>query len=229
MRVLLFFGLCLLFGVGAMHGAFAQPLPPLSKAHPAVGAQNFAGTQALAKFKDLVTDDNYQLFGFASRNEVRLPTVQLGVPFGTMYVRLDHLRTFASAGVPVPPLNLSGTILYPVLVGTAVRSSFAVTLSGNQWRMRSVGRANFIKAVTQAREAAMQQQTLPASAFVLVQVPALNVFLLAFAQAGGVVSFLPIFDDARLGLKRGQAPVPATTVMPLLGQLAKQTDGGAPN
>jgi hypothetical protein len=185
---------------------WSQDLRPIPE-----GADKVAAT-ALQTFQGLVTRDNFRQMGFDKPEDVR--AARLDRPLRQFQVPLDRLRSYAPGSDPAGLLTGGDSLLYPILVGTEVKSSIVLEGGPTGWRASSFGGPRFARFVAAART----QGGAGAGEFV-VRVPALNLFFLG-QRSGSDLVLVPLLDDARLPLKTG-ARVPAKEVFDRLVPLAR--------
>lgn len=172
-----------------------------------------AAREAVGTFAQLVTPKNAREMGFESPEEVRTATV--GAPLPEYIVQLDELRRYDAGTSPGRLLHESGLFLFPVLVGTNVRSSLTIQHERGAFRAVAFGAPAFMQRTSRALDGR------PGS--VLVRVPSLNVFFVAFSE-GDRLLFASVLDDTRFGLKSGE-PVPAEKALERLVPAAKEHTG----
>ncbi len=179
-----------------------------------------AAREALGTFTRLVTARNARDMGFETPEEVRSATV--GTPLPEFLIRLDELQRFEAGADPGRLLHENGLFLFPVLVGENVRSSLSIRHDQGAFKAVAFGAPAFI------RKAGEVVARIPGGAdaharAVLVRVPALNVFFVAFEEEGKLL-FASVLDDARFGLKAGE-PIPAAMALEHLVPAAKEHKG----
>jgi hypothetical protein len=197
-------------------GTHLVQLPPALRA---------AAEGGLRTFKQLVNQSNYQRLGFETAGEVQAAT--LGEPLFDVYVRLDALRAYTPGGDTRGLLVRGPRVLFPVEVASAVRSSLTVVrLPGGDFKAVSFGARSFARSFSAAREAAAQARGVPADAFSIVRVPALNAQFLGLPAAGGL-SLVVVTDDARFDLRAGST-LSAAEVLGRMVQRARSLRDDAP-
>lgn len=212
-------------------GAHAQPRPiepgvtpgtPLAQLPKALKDAAEAG---LRTFRSLVDARNYARLGFESPQEVQAAT--LGEPLRDVFVPLDKLRTYSGGGDIKPLLVRGPRVLFPVQIGSAVRSSLTVVQQPDGgFKAASFGARSFARAFSAAREAAAQASGAKPESFFIVRVPALNAQFLAFDQAAGLM-FVVVTDDPRFDLRAGST-LPAAEVLGRLVARARSLQDDAP-
>jgi len=176
---------------------------------------------ALTVFPKLVTRNNFRALGFDHLEDVQ--SAKLGEPLRDFFVPLDELKRYAPGVDPRGLIKSGQALLFPVLVGDAVRSSISVSLVKDTWKATSYGAPKLTRYITDARAAKAAETQLAPSAFFVVRVPALMVSFVGHSDAG-VLLLTPIVDDARFGFKAG-ATLPAGQVFEKLQPAAQKHDG----
>jgi hypothetical protein len=175
-------------------------------------------TKSLETFRQLVTERNYQAMGFTSADEVKSAT--LGEPLLTYFVRLDRLREYQPTTDPNTMLSGGDEVIYPIQVGQQVRSSIRLTQHGGSWQAVSFGGPRLSRALFEARA---RQAAAPATSYMAVAVPALNLQFLG-VKAGQKLTLISLQDNPRAKLTAGSA-LPAEQVFASLVPLAKDYNG----
>ena len=100
-------------------------------------SQDEAARKALETLPAMVTAENFSGMGFSSVEEARTATLGTPVPLRTVgYNKLLEYK----AGTPLEQLfDKPEQVIYPVMVGQAVRTSIVVAQQGDGWRIGSVG------------------------------------------------------------------------------------------
>lgn len=165
-----------------------------------------AAAQSLEILRTLVTQENFESFGFMAPGDVS--TAELGSPLPVFHVRLDTLQAYKPGETDPDSLLVElNKRIYPVTVGDDIRSAVTVEQSASGWTGTEFGGVNFVSAAEQYRRAESD---------FIVQVPALNLYFVAERSDAGLM-LTPLVDDARFDLKAGE-PVAAdalfTTILP---------------
>jgi hypothetical protein len=192
---------------------FAQDKP----SDPLAASLEPAG-KSLETFRQLVTDHNYQAMGFGSADGVKSAT--LGEPLVTYFVRLDRLREYQPTTDPNTMLNGGDEVIYPVLVGQEVRSSIRLAPRGGSWQAVSFGGPRLSRALFEARA---KHTGAPASTYMAVAIPALNLQFLG-VKDGQKLTLISLQDNSRAKLTSG-SKLPADQVFARLVPLAKDYNG----
>jgi len=207
----------LLFLLGPARAASQSPLTRTSP-ETLEGAQR-AARQALSAFAQLVTPRNAVEMGFEKPEEVRSATI--GSPLPEFLIRLDELRSYAPGSNPGRLLQATGLYLFPVLVGDQVRSSLTIQYEKGEYRAVAFGAPDFIRRASRARTGTSGAESRSRAA--VVRVPALNVFFVAYEEAGKLL-LAPLLDDPRFEFKAGE-PIPAEKALERLLPAAKEHTG----
>jgi hypothetical protein len=208
----------LLLSLAAADAAAQAPLARAS-AETLEGARR-AARDALGTFAQLVTPRNARDMGFEKPEEVRSATV--GAPLPEYQIRLDELQGYAAGTNPGRLLHESGLYLFPVLVGEQVRSSLSIQHERGAFKAVAFGAPAFMRRASDVVARIPDAAERRAQA-VLVRVPALNVFFVAY-QDGEKLLFASVLDDPRFDLKAGE-PLPAEKVLERLVPAAKEHKG----
>ena len=174
--------------------AGADAGPPPHRASPAVrfSAQEFTKLDAKNSFAqralktfiaEVVTQDNATDLGFDPSDQLSL--AKIGVPFSDSMIFLDELRDYKVGDDPQSLVHGGRQIVFPVLIGTQVRSSFTVAnvvKDGEPpvWKTVSFGYPGFIRDVDQARANLKTKFQVQPMDSLIVRVRALNVDFLGF-------------------------------------------------
>lgn len=178
-------------------------------------------SKALETFKKLVSEKDYKSLGFESPDEVDDAT--LGIPVQVFMVRLDDLQEY-QGGDPESLLSGGGEFSYPVLVREKVRSSIIIMKRGDDWKAVSFGWSNLITLLTEIRKASSERTGVPVDSFFAVQIPALNLYFLAYRNANNVLMLIPLLDDPDLKFQAGVA-MSADAVFEIILSEAQEHDG----
>jgi hypothetical protein len=197
--------------------ALAVAIPVLAQGEDerfAAGTEKVA-SEALARFVQLVTAENYRQLGFESPEEVR--SAKLGSPMRQLSVGLEDLRRFEPGGDASKLLGGADTLVFPVLAGERVRSSITLQRDPGGWRSVAFGGPGLTRAVWEVRSKVATAS--PGSSLSIVRVPALNLYFVG-SRRDGELMLAPILDDPRLKLEKG-VPAPASAVFSALVPLAR--------
>lgn len=184
---------------------------------------------ALETFGMLVTEQNCEGLGFSSPDEVQVAT--LGEPVRVFRIRLDDLQEceertsflyeeLATETFLDELLSGGDQYIYPVMVEGEVRSSLVVEWVNEKWEATQFGGSNLVRVLDGVRQESSEYTGLPASAYYLVRVPALNLYFLT-NQADEVLFFTPLFDDPDLKFEAGVA-MTAVEVLAIIVPLAQE-------
>jgi hypothetical protein len=194
---------------------FATPLLGQAEDERFAAGSDKVAAEALSRFAELVTRENYQQMGFDSPEEVR--SAKLGPPMRQFSVGLESLRRFEASSDPSKLLGGADTLIFPVLTGDRVRSSVTLQKDSSGWRAVAFGAPAFTRAAWDAR--GRSEAAGGGASPSIVRVPALNLFFLG-TRRDGQLMLAPLVDDPRLKLEKG-VPVPAATVFTALVPLAR--------
>jgi hypothetical protein len=173
-----------------------------------------AAADGLNTLKTMVNEQNYRSMGFDSADQVN--QAQLGSPLSVSDIGLDQLKGYKTGVKPDSLLTQTNRTMYPVTVGTDVKSSITTTQRDNGYRASTFGDAEIIKSLARYRKAESQGDFV-------VRVPALAMYFLARRVEDRVV-VIPIIEDPRLKVKVGE-PMPLETVLEQLVQLVNNYNG----
>ena len=174
--------------------------------------------KALPTLRDLVRQQkNYREMGFESLDE--LDRIALGEPSSTYVVRLDELEAYKEGQDPAPLLHAANRVVYPVLVGSQVRSSITVGAAAKGWEVTSFGSPNHAKVLSRVRAASAESARIPSVSLFVVEVPGLKLVFVGY-RADGRIVLTPILDDAGFQFKAGQ-PISADKVFQRIRVAAK--------
>ena len=152
-------------------------------AQPPPGQLERGASESLAAFKALVTErQNYKEMGFESMAEIDRMT--LGVPMRVFMVPLDRLQGYQSGMAPEPLLVDTKHTLYPILVDAQSRSSIMMSVIEGSWKAVSFGSPKMIRMLSAARANVASGAGVPLASIFLIEVPALNLYLLGYQAAG---------------------------------------------
>jgi hypothetical protein len=187
-------------------------------AQPPPGQLERGASESLVAFKSLVTArQNYKEMGFESMAE--LDRMVPGVPMQVFMVPLDQLQGYQSGMAPEPLLVDTKHALYPILVDAQARSSVMMSEVQGSWKAVSFGSPKMIRMLSAARASVASGAGIPLSSVFLIEVPALNLYLLGY-QAAGVTMAAGVKEDG------STTPIrPVSAVFADLVPLAKAHDG----
>jgi hypothetical protein len=151
-----------------------------------------------------------------------LPQAKLDEGIPVSFVRLDELKAYTgvNATALVKPLQ---KFIFPIAIGTSVRSSVVVEKIGERWQTTRVGAPAIARAYSQARTVGAVASATPAASYFAVEVPALNAYFVARRSDGNIL-LSSVFDDPALLLRKGEEK-PADAVFAILAPVAKQYNG----
>jgi len=187
-------------------------------AQPPPGQLERGASESLAAFKALVTArQNYKEMGFESMSE--LDRMTPGIPMQVFMVPLDRLQGYQSGMAPEPLLVDTKHALYPILVDAQARSSIMMSEVQGSWKAVSFGSPRMIRMLSAARAGVASGAGIPLSSVFLIEIPALNLYLLGY-QAAGVTRAAGVKDDG------STTPIrPLSAVFADLVPYAKAHDG----
>jgi hypothetical protein len=187
-------------------------------AQPPPGQLERGASESLVAFKSLVTArQNYKEMGFESMAE--LDRMVPGVPMQVFMVPLDRLQGYQNGMAPEPLLVDTKHALYPILVDAQARSSVMMSEVQGSWKAVSFGSPKMIRMLSAARASVASGAGIPLSSVFLIEVPALNLYLLGY-QAAGVTMAAGVKEDG------STTPIrPVSAVFADLVPLAKAHDG----
>jgi hypothetical protein len=183
----------------------------------AAGSQK-AAAEALVRFGQLVSADNFLQMGFESLDEIG--SAKLGEPMRQFSVWLGDLRKFEPSMDPQQLLSGSDTLVFPVLVNARERASIVLQRAHDAWEAVSFGAPGFTRLAWETRAKALKDGLGPTF---IVRVPALNLYFLG-SRSQSELFLVPLSDDRRLELQKGRA-LPARRVFLSLVPLAREHKG----
>jgi hypothetical protein len=152
-------------------------------AQPPPGQLERGASESLVAFKALVTaKQNYKEMGFESMAE--LDRMSPGIPMQVFMVPLDRLQGYQGGMAPEPLLVDTKHALYPILVDAQARSSIMMSEVQGSWKAVSFGSPRMIRMLSAARGNVASGAGVPLSSIFLIEVPALNLYLLGYQVAG---------------------------------------------
>jgi hypothetical protein len=182
-----------------------------------------AATASLTTLAHLVKPERN--LGFQSPSEAAASS--LAEPLPMYMIGLNQLQTYHAGDDPRPLLMDQASVMYPVTVGGAVRSSMIVRKQNGQWTTTQYGRANLAKTVHDVRMRVSAARGVGLSDLSLVEIPAMSTRMLAHEEKG-VVMLTPLTDVPGTDLHAGTT-VTADEALAKLQPLAAQTNGNQPN
>ena len=149
---------------------------------------------ASTSYSKLITDQEAKLLGFDSADEVK--SAELGPPLPVFRVGLKQLGDFMPSDDPEKLLSNANFVIYPIMVGSKVRSSLTVTQSPKDkvWKTTKWGSGPLLRLLWKYRSSP--------SNFV-VWIPALNLYFLGDRSAGRL-TLIPIEDVPKQRFMAGQ-------------------------
>ncbi|HTV83447.1 MAG TPA: hypothetical protein VME18_12410 [Acidobacteriaceae bacterium] len=162
----------------------------------------------------------YRLLGFKSPDEAKSGV--LGQPMAVFYVPLNQLQNYAG-GDPQALLQGGNEILYPVTIGTEVRSSITVRNLNGKWQTTQLGRPILARTLFGIRDNDAAKLNSPTSSYFVVLVSALNLRFIGHLQ-GTQFFLIPTRSDPTLNLRAGVAYL-AQGVFSELVPVAKANNG----
>lgn len=149
----------------------------------------------------------------------------LGEPLSVKMVQLDELKGYKASSNSAPEALLHDlqTLVYPVKVAGGLHGEMVVGKSGGAWSARSFAGPSHLQGVENIRMAITRSAGIPASAMMLVRVPALNIEFVGYRDAAGL-KLAPLHNVPSAGLVAGQL-LPAQRVFELLVPLAVRHNG----
>lgn len=191
------------------------------------GAQNDmretkdVAAQALGTLQKIGKQTNGKAMGFESGDE--MANAKLGEPLSVFMVELEALRAYRAGSDPNQMLKPIDKVIYPVSANDQVRSSIVLQKGKEGWKASDFGGANFARLITRARDESAKATNLAATAYFVVQVPALNAYFLGYRQDGKLM-LASVIDDPEMNLRAG-ASLPAEQVFDQLRPLAEKYNG----
>lgn len=206
----------LVLGVARRRGAE----PGAAEVPPAVLA---LAKRTLAEMRS-APPDLAATFGLANAGEAR--QARLGTPVREFEVPLDALRGY-QVKTPVEKLLTGGTTyLFPVLVGTDLRSSLRLqAVPGAASQVLGMGGTEVLTQLARLPEVAAQLRTAGGTSVTAVRIPALGLYFAA-RRVGSKLELASPFDVPNEGLKSGSWE-PAETVLARLAASARALPKGA--
>jgi hypothetical protein len=187
-------------------------------AQPPPGQLERGAFESLGAFKALVTaKQNYKEMGFESMAE--LDRITPGVPMQVFMVPLDRLQGYQSGMAPEPMLVDTKHVLYPILVDAQARSSIMMSDVQGNWKAVSFGSPRMIRMLSAARVSVSSAAGVPPASVFLIEVPALNLYMLGYRAAGTTMAAGVKEDGSTTTLR------PLSAVLADLVPYAKAHDG----
>lgn len=168
-------------------------------------AQSFATTN-MAAFKSIIDGTNVAFFGFHSTNEIAKAT-NAG-PLMIYIIPLDRLRDYHPGDDTRALLEPSSRVIFPLLVGTNVRSSisFRVNTTANSVSGVKFGQRRLIRELMQTYRSILPSDLLPGSTPFIVEIPLFDIWLVGYVDPQDKVVLLATIDlpIQPMTLNRGQ-------------------------
>lgn len=181
-----------------------------------------AASEGLVNFSKVIAkQNNYREMGFESPNE--LGKMALGEPLQIFMIPLDELKKYKQGQDVFGMLRGGNHVLYPVLVNNQIRSSVTVAEKDKRWKAVSFGSPLIVKMLDKTRMDSREITKLPSVSYFVVEVPALNLFFIAYRD-GVEMLFTPVMDDEKYGFKSGGS-MPAGKVLTAIVPAAVEHDG----
>jgi|GEM_PF-5152613 len=184
------------------------------------GSPRQAAESALPTLRRAATGEGARLLGFRSAAEAAQAT--LGEPLPISVVRLDALQAYSASTDPASIIVASQRILFPVLSGPDVRTGVEVREKGGVWGTGAIGGAR-IAVLLDAARATHRASAGAGTTYFVVQVPALNLYLLG-AEASSGRMLIPLADDPRFPTLRAGQAVSQADALAALAPIAKALD-----
>lgn len=183
-----------------------------------------AASLGLKTFPAMINENNFRAMGFRSVSEVR--QARLGEPMKVFTVRLDKLMKYED-GIEADTIleKANNQVMYPIIVNSEARCSITVALRKEQWVVAQFGSSSLTQLVSSARRASVEETRLPLSAYMVIQVNALNmVFVGHQDRETNELMLTPVVDYPNLKLRMGSSQS-ATEVFKKLVPLAQGHNG----
>jgi hypothetical protein len=176
-----------------------------------IGADKAAAV-SLNSFSKLITNRNFRMMGFESRDEVRRATLDKSIR--EYVIELSSIKGFKENMNPEKLLVRTRTLVYPVLIDSSIRTSLTIAYRNNRWESQSFGYSNLTKIIAALMNAKSKEPGFSRNVFFIVRVPAFNLAFLGY-RFKGTLTLIPLFDSPAFDLKTG-IPVPASIVVKVL-------------
>jgi hypothetical protein len=156
---------------------------------------DMAADEGLAELQELVRLDTFKGLGFTSQDEKFEALVDKESSLQVYTVELNALRKFKRGDNAEKLRTIQDIIIYPVKVGTTVRSSMTVTKAkgGTSWDVTGWGAPGFIEGLTSLSFSASN---------IVVWIPELNIFFLGEFQHDGKLMLASISSKPEFNLER---------------------------
>lgn len=165
--------------------------PAFSEAAPTPEA---AADEGLEELPELVTSDTVKGLGFTSTGEVSEALIDKESRLKAYTVELNALRKFKRGDDAEKLLKDQDIFIYPIKVGTTVRSSMTVTrLRDGTWDVTGWGAPGFIDGLTSLAFSDLN---------IVVWVPELNIYFLGERQQDGKLMLASINNKPEFNLER---------------------------
>jgi len=178
--------------------------------------------ESLVTLRGLVSVDNAQAMGFRSDKEVE--QAKAGTPLPIVLIQLDELRTFERGNSIHSLFKNYQQQLVPLSVNDEVRSSITLERKNQQLTAISYGSPTLVRMLNKTRQETAKRQNIALEKFYVVHVAALRHYFVAYDDSAGKVMFVPVMDDAELGL-RAERALSAEDALVLLKTLAQHYNG----
>jgi len=185
-----------------------------------------AAESALPTLRRAAAGEGAPLLGFRSAEEGAAAV--LGEPLPVSVVPLDALKSYVSAQDPAAIVRDAHRMLFPVLSGAQTRSGIEVRERAGTWRTSTIGGARVAQLLDAARAAHRATPGSAGARYFVVQVPALNLYLLGADMPGGRW-LIPLADDPRFAELRAGVPIDMAAGLAALVPAARQVDPAQSN
>ncbi len=159
---------------------------------PAAMELQEAGENAIDVLQKLVNEQNYKSLGFLTIGEVQ--QAELGEPMEVYNMGLEKLRSFRAGQDPNSVLMLSVETIFPVTVGSEVRTGVTISHREQGYEASSFGNADVVRRLAGYRQSPKE---------FAVRIPALNMYFVG-RHVETCILLMPIINDPRLKLQAGE-------------------------
>ncbi len=180
-----------------------------------------AAEASLVTFSQLVTEENAPRMGFTRPGDVTQS--KLDTPLSDFVVGLDSLREYQQGKDAMSLLKSTGLVVYPVKVGSAVRSSITLKKQDAKWHAVSFGAPILAKALDGTRETVAKENRLATSEFFQVRIPAFNLVFVGHVANGKLM--LTSVTDADMYEIKAAVTQPAEEIFLRLKPQAERDKG----
>jgi hypothetical protein len=188
----------------------------------AVAQESAAVAKAsLSTLAALAKGENVGRLGFADPGDAE--RAELAAPLSDFIVGLDDLRSWQPGTDPMRLLRSTGLVVYPVKVGTAVRSSVTLKKQDSGWQAVSFGAPAQSQAVARARDDVVEKVGAAGAQTFQVRIPAFNLLFVAYVSSGRLM-LNPVVDASPYGLTTN-VPVAADELFTRLKPEAERDQG----